>query len=493
MAAPARPSNTNRYATAAAASSVTAAASSSSNSSASSATDELTSHLAQASLSANGAVVREWRTPDEYRWRAAWDSDGNGNLSYFPREVFRSPEGESVSIHGKGMRVSKQVHELLELLMRKQEPLRLHPVELTAPAEPTATDELLSFKSAHGDDSSWPREVNLSDRKEPDDDASACGVLPWIWFKNEWCWLLQESKSKPESAMSGQPKIDPLRGKPIRGVNENVLSFADTGARATWAESCRVLLLSEADVAGAVDLDHDRESLNSSHLFHVQLVAPNEAEMTRWIGDKDQDGSFCHAFAHNQALLRKWADECEQRGASYEKIRRKINKIEQLWLCPVNQLMQSMVAMAVDYTTHHVVRRPPDSAPTHDNQAFVQYLPWSWLGGKGKERLQRMLEKEAGVHATAIKVKEPRNVPACMRPRPFAFVTFPSQADLDKALALNGHPLPGEDHPPAFLDIATSKKKQALEKQKRLSRGHKANSVDDAVRHDRNPRQWGDY
>lgn len=456
-------------------------------------TDELTSLLEQTSLSANGAVVREWRTPEEYRWRAAWDSDGNGELAYFPSEVFRSPqpEGESISIHGERMRVSKQIHELLELLMRRQESLRLHPVKLTAPAEPVTADRLLTFKSAHGDDSSWPQKVNLSDRKEPDADASACGVLPWIWHNGAWHWLLQVSKSKPASAMSGQPKVDPLRGKPIRGVNENVLSCADAGVRAAWAESCRALLLSEADVVVAEDLDHSEDSRNSGHLFHVQLLS-NETEMARWLGNIHQAGSFCHAFAHNQALLRKWADDCEPNGTSYEKFCRKIEKIEQLWLCPVNQLMQSMVDMADDYTANHIVHRPPDPAPTHDNQAYVRYLPWSWLGGEGKERLQRMLEEEADVRATAIEVKEPRNVPACMRPRPFAFLTFASQAERDEALTLNGHPLPGEHNPLAFLDIAPSKKQQALEKQARLSHGHKPFSVDDAVRHDRKPEQWGD-
>jgi hypothetical protein len=515
MAAPA-----NHHASASAASSSAAATSSRRPAAAADADESVTCLAAQlertsirtsaaAAAAASDSPPNQWETPAELRWRDEWDSDGTGDVSYFPSEVFRSPkhEGLSINIHGVTMRVSKQIHEILELLMRRRTPLPLHPVALTAPRMGIGGDGgsgvegLFTFRSTHGSEAGWPVKVDLSDRQPPADDASASGVLPWIWHKGEWHWLLQVSKSKPQSAMNGQPKIDPMRGKPILGINDDAISPGDVAVRAAWAESCRVLLFSPEDVAGAIDLDHEDQSLNTSNLFHVRLTAGADGsaqDMSTWLGDDRTEGSFRHAFAHNQRLLRTEAEERVEMlsGTSAEEMMRKINKIEDLWICPVHQLMQTMIAMANDYIGNpdqpghrRIVHRPPSGLGTVPNQAYVRYLPPSWVGDTGRRELKKLLKDEAGCTVSKIVLLEPRGGAQFLRPRPFAYVTFASKNDRDAALQLNGTLLPGL-HPPSFLDIVANQNPKERKKIDRESHGHKHGEADDAIQRDKNPHTW---
>jgi hypothetical protein len=434
-------------------------------------------------------------TPDDLRWRPEWDSDGTGDVPYFPSEVFRSPkdEGLSVNIHGETMRVSKQIHELVELLMRRREPLPLRPVELTAPDDNDAAG-FRTFRSAHGSEEGWPLRVDLTDRKSPPDDASASGVLPWIWHKGEWHWLLQVSKSKAKSTMSERPKIDPLRGKPIRATDD-AISHEEAAVRAAWAETCRVLLLSSKDMAGAEDLDHKDGSLNTSHLFHVRLTAGADGsaqDMSTWLGDEYTAGRFRDAFHRSQSLLHTAAMEREATlsGMPAPDMMHKINKIEDLWICPVRQLMQTMVDMADDYCANHIVHRPL-SGPTVADQAFVRYLPPNWIEANGRRKLKELLEEEAGCTVRKIVLLQPDEEAAARfpRPRPFAYVTFASEADRDAALQLNGTMLPGL-HPPSFLDIVANQNPKVRNKIDRESHGHKHGEADDAIQRDKNPHTW---
>jgi hypothetical protein len=429
-----------------------------------------------------------WLTPVNLRWRAEWDD--------LPPDVFSStqPEGQSVNIHGQRMRVSEHIHGVLEALMRRETPLPLHPVTLTAPGASNNNDGgvegLLTFRSTHGSVDGWPVKVNLADRQPPADDASASGVLPWIWHDGKWHWLLQVSKSKPPSGMSGQPKIDPMRGKPILSFNDDALDQKEVAVRAVWEESDRVLLLSSAEVAGAEDLDHTDRSPHTSNLFHVRLTAAgaddSSQDISTWLADERTPGSFCHAFRHNQSLLRSAVERSPPAGRSAEEMVHKVTKIKELWICPVLQLMQTMVAMANDYTKYHIVHRPSRGLADEafvPNEAFVRNLPPSWLEFEGEKKLQQFLAgkmTDGSVIEVCIPPPPERDAGADVA-RPVAYVTFASESDRDRALELNSCKLPDVESD-SFLDIAPNEKKEESDKLTREAHGHQAGVSNNAIR-----------